>query len=118
MARPRFLTDQDFNENIIRGVERLEPNVEFLKVREIGLEEASDSEVLEYAAENQWIVLSHDVQTMSKEGIVRINNGQPMTGLLLVHQRSPIGQIIDDLLAIWGASELEEWSNRVFFLPF
>jgi predicted nuclease of predicted toxin-antitoxin system len=118
MAKPRFLTNHDFNENIPRGVERLEANVEFLRLREIGFEEKSDPEILEYASQNGWIVLSHDVNTMSAAAFSRIKNRQPMCGLLLAHQTSHLGPIIDNLLLIWSASELEEWHDRVFFLPF
>ena len=112
------MTNHDFNENLPRGVERLEPGVEFLRLRDIGYEEKSDPEVLEYAGQHGWIVLSHDVSTMSAAAFARISNGQTMCGLLLANQTSHLGPIIDDLLLIWADSELEEWRDRVFFLPF
>jgi predicted nuclease of predicted toxin-antitoxin system len=85
MSRPPFLADQDFNENILRGVHRLEPAVEFWKLRDVGLDKASDAEVLAYAASENWIVVSHDVNTMSAAANTRLRAGQPMNGLLLVH---------------------------------
>ena len=88
MSRPRFLADQDFNEHVIQGVWRLEPAVQFLRLRDVGLDEKSDSEVLEYAAKENWIVISHDVNTMSAEANSRLASRQPMTGLFLVHQLS------------------------------
>jgi hypothetical protein len=118
MSRPRFLADQDFNEHIIQGIWRLEPAVEFLRAREVGLDEKSDSEVLEYAAKERWIVISHDVNTMSAAAKARLTNRQTMTGLFLVHQLSPLGSIIDCLILIWAASEAEEWTDRILFLPF
>jgi hypothetical protein len=47
MSRPKFLVNHDFNEHIARGVERLEPAVELLRVRDIGLADAPDAELLE-----------------------------------------------------------------------
>lgn len=117
MARPRFLINHDFNENIPRGVERLEPRVEFLRLREIGFQEKSDAEILEYAGQHGWIVLSHDVSTMSAAAFDRVQDAQPMCGLLLAHQSSHLGPIIDDLILIWSDSELEEWRDQVFFVP-
>ncbi|MFN0086535.1 MAG: hypothetical protein ACKVX9_14195 [Blastocatellia bacterium] len=38
-------------------------------------------------------------------------------GLILVEQRLPIGEAIDDLLLIWEASDAEEWANRLEFIP-
>ena len=50
MSRPRFLVDLDFNENIVRGVLRLEPTVEFLKARELPADQRKDDVLLHLAA--------------------------------------------------------------------
>jgi hypothetical protein len=118
MSRPRFLADQDFNENILRGVQRLEPAVEFARLRDLQLDKASDADVLGDAAAESWIVVSHDVNTMSAAANARLASGQPMAGLLLVHQLAPMAAVIDNLVLIWAASEAEEWINQVRFLPF
>jgi hypothetical protein len=46
MSRLRFLADHDLNEHIVTGVKRLNPRIEFIRVRDVGLEAASDHEVL------------------------------------------------------------------------
>jgi predicted nuclease of predicted toxin-antitoxin system len=117
MSRPRFLADNDFNENVLKGVLRREPAVEILRLREVGLDQASDDAVLAYAAAERWIVLSHDVNTMSAAGYARIAAGQPMAGLLLVRQHARLLPTIVELLMIWTASEAEEWAGRVVFFP-
>lgn len=117
MSRPRFLADQDFNEHIPQGVRRAEPAVELLRLRDVGLETSTDTEVLTYAAAGDWIVASHDVNTMSAVAYSRVAAGQAMPDLLLVHQSSPLGPVIDSLVLIWAASEAEEWRNQVRFLP-
>lgn len=117
MSRPRFLADQDLNEHILRGVLRREPAIEFVELRDVGLEKRSDTEVLAYAAAESQIVVSHDVNTMSAAARVRLDAGQPMSGLLLVHQLTPLAPVIDSLVLIWVASEAEEWLNQVWFLP-
>jgi predicted nuclease of predicted toxin-antitoxin system len=117
MSRPRFLADQDFNEHILRGLQRAEPAVEVLRLREVGLEERPDPEVLAYAAAEGWIVLSHDVNTMSAAATARQVAGQPFNGLFLVHQQSPIAPVIEDLVLIWASSDAEEWAYQVWYLP-
>jgi hypothetical protein len=77
--------------------------------------ESSDSEVLDYAAENSLIVVSHDVNTMPAEAYARIATGKRIAGLLMVKQSYPIAPVIDSLILIWSASE--EWNNQVWFLP-
>lgn len=117
MSRPRFLADQDFNERILRGVLRQEPAIEFLRAREAGVQERSDSEVLAYAATAGWIVLSHDVNTMSAAATARIKAGQAMSGLALVHQLAPFAPVIESIVLIWATTEAEEWRNQIQFLP-
>lgn len=117
MSRPRFLADQDFNEHIIRGVLRREPAIDFVRLRDVGLERRSDAEILAYAAAENRIIVSHDVNTMSAAAYDRLAAGQPISGLLLIHQLAPLAPGIDNLVLIWTASEADEWLNQVCFLP-
>jgi hypothetical protein len=117
MSRPRFLADHDLNEHVVVGLLRREPCVELVRVREVGLEERSDAEVLEYAAGHDFLVVSHDVNTMTAAAYERVRSGLPMLGLFMVPQAAPIARVIDDLLLIWAASEAPEWRQQVIFLP-
>lgn len=47
----------------------------------------------------------------------RLAEGQQMPGLLMVRQTQPIAPVIESLLLIWSASDAEEWSGVVAFLP-
>mgnify|MGYP003394733266 CR=1 FL=1 len=87
------------------------------RLREVGLAKAADSAVLDYAARGGFIVVSHDVNTMRAAAVERIESGQDMTGLLLVHQRSPVAETIEELILIWIASDDTEWLGEIQFLP-
>lgn len=117
MSRPRFLADNDLNDHIVTGVCRREPSVEFIRSREIGLANRADAEILEYAAKNDLIVVSHDVNTMPKQAYSRMTEGRTFPGLLMVRQTEPVKPVIESLLLIWASSEREEWENTVEFLP-
>jgi hypothetical protein len=117
MSRPRFLADNDLNEHIIDGVLRREPALEFVRVRDVGMSERPDPEVLAVAAAQNFLLVSHDVNTMPGYAYSRVAAGEAMPGLLMVHQFQPIGQVIDSLLLIWSASEAEDWKDQVHFLP-
>lgn len=117
MSRPRFLADHDLNEHIIDGVLRREPTLEFVRARDVGMSERPDPEVLEYAARQGLILVSHDVNTMPGHAADRINSGQPVAGLLMVQQSQAIGPIIECLVIIGSASEAEEWQGQIVFLP-
>jgi hypothetical protein len=117
MIRPRFLADHDLNEHIVTGILRQEPVCEFLRARDLGLAARSDDAILEYAERERLLVVSHGVNTMPATAFARLSRGESFPGLLMVPQSSPIGSIIDNLLLIWAASDLEEWKDHVVFLP-
>jgi predicted nuclease of predicted toxin-antitoxin system len=95
MSRPRLLADNDLNDAIVVDVRRREPAAEFARLRDLGLATRSDPEVLDFAARENWIVVSHDVNTMREAASARLASGLSMSGLLLAHQRTPVSPIID-----------------------
>jgi hypothetical protein len=117
MTRPRFLADHDLNQHIVTGVRRREPAIEFMSVRDVGMHERADADVLTYAATHQLILVSHDVNTMPAAAFSRIRNGIFVAGLLMVKQSESVGAVIDDLVLIWSASKAEAWHNQVSFVP-
>lgn len=117
MSRPRFLADHDLNEHVVAGVLRQEPLIECSRVRDLGMSARSDDEILEYAEHNALLVVSHDVNTMPAAAYARLLRGESFPGLFMVPQASPVRPIIDSLVLIWAASDLEEWRDQVVFLP-
>lgn len=113
----RFLADENFNGDIQRGLRLRRPDLDLLRAQDVGLEESEDPDVLAWAAERERIVLTHDRATMPDFAYRRVRAGQPMPGLFVVDDRMGIGQAIEELLLIAGASEPREWLDRVLFLP-
>lgn len=117
MSRLRFLADHDLNEHIVTGVTRLNWGIEFIRVRDVGLEAASDQEILAYAFRESPCVVSHDVNTMTSAAAATIAAGKQFSGLFLVRQTTPVRTAIETILLAWSASEHDEWRNQVVFLP-
>ncbi len=76
MSRPEFLADHDRLEQIVAGVLRRVPTVEFIRVRDIGSVDRPDAEAQDYAANHELIIVSHDVNTMPAQAYDRIAAGQ------------------------------------------
>src|SRR5207244_8584922 len=38
-------------------------------------------------------------------------------GVIVVPQHLPLGEVADDLILIWTATEAEEWTDRIVYLP-
>lgn len=113
----RFLLDENFNGKIARGLRARKPDVDMVRVQDTELSRADDSTVLEWAAKEGRILLTHDLDTMTKYANERIEQGLPLAGVILVRDTLPVAKVIDDLLAVLGASEASDWENRTDFLP-
>ena len=81
------------------------------------LEAVSDPDVLALAAAEGRILVSHDFQTMPRHFGDFLQARGSSLGLILVPQHMPIGEAIEELLLIWGASDAEEWRDRWQALP-
>lgn len=112
-----FLADENYNGKILRGVRRERPDADIVRVQDTTIYRAADPQVLEWAAGEERILLTHDVETMVGYANERIAAGLPMPGVIVSRDTLPIGQVIEDLLTIMGASEMRDWENLVTFLP-
>jgi Domain of unknown function (DUF5615) len=113
----RFLADENFNNQIVRGILRRNPDVDIVRVQDVGLIEADDPTVLKWAAQHQRVVLTHDVATMTNFAYERVQSGQAMPGLFEVSRRVPVGLAIEEILLIAECSLEGEWEGQIRFLP-
>ena len=107
----RLAADEDFNNDIVRALRRTIPNVDVLTAREAGLGGCADPEVLAWAAEEDRVLLTHDVTAMTRHALERIARGQYMPGVIAVHQRLPIGAVVDDLVLVASCGFPGDWVN-------
>ena len=113
----RFAADENFNGDIVRGLLRRIPKLDIVRVQDVGLSGADDPSVLEWAADQRRIVVTHDITTLAKHAFDRVAGGQPMPGVFEVRSVVPIGQAIDDLILVAECSVEGEWEAQVRFLP-
>jgi hypothetical protein len=113
----RLCADENFNGDIVRGILLRDPNVDLVRVQDVGLNGKDDSEILEWAAENNRIVLTHDKKTMTGPAFQRVEDGLPMCGLFIISSRCPIGVAIEEILMLIECSEQHEWNGRAVHLP-
>jgi len=114
----RFLADEDLDSDIIRGLLSREPTIDVLDIKSADLRGSRDPVLLELAAEQDRILITHDRRTMTRHFQERLAAGLPSPGIFIVPQRSAIGDIIESLVLVWTASQPEDWRNQIAYLPF
>jgi predicted nuclease of predicted toxin-antitoxin system len=118
VSKPRFLADEDLRGSIVHAVRRFDGRVEISTVIAVGLDGADDQTVLDYAWQNHWVLVSHDVNTLKGMAEQRVRNGPGIHGLFLAAQNQSTRAVAESIVLAWSASEFHEWHNRIVFLPF
>ncbi len=57
----RLAVDENFNNDIVRGLLRRKPELDIVRIQDVGLSGADDPTVLEWAARENRVLLTHDV---------------------------------------------------------
>jgi Domain of unknown function (DUF5615) len=112
----RFQADADLNEILVKAMLRREPGVDIQTARAAGLAGLVDTDVLALAARSGRLLLTHDRKTMPKH-FAEFIAARSSAGVLIIPQKLPISQAVEELILVWVATEAEEWINRIYSLP-
>lgn len=113
----RLAADENFNNDIVRGVRRRNAAVDIVRIQDAGLSGADDQAILEWAAQTARVVLTHDVATMTRYAYDRVRQGKPMPGVFEVGRQVPIGVAIEEIVLLDECSLDEEWEGQARYLP-
>ena len=113
-----FVADENFNRRIVTGLQRRIEDLDVVRVQDVGLRTADDPTVLDWAAEQRRVLLTHDAATIPNFALTRVTTGQQMAGVFVVPAMLAIGEAIEDLALLAEASLDGEWDSQVRYLPF
>lgn len=113
----RWLADENFNNDIVRALRRRLPEVDLVRAQDVGLTGTNDGSLLDWAAENERVLLTHDVSTMTALAYRRVVDGRRMPGVFEVSRAVTIRTAIDDLVLLTECSRHGEWEGQVRYLP-
>lgn len=108
----KFQADADLNDDIVKGVKRRFPEIDFQNAKDGGLEGLDDPVVLALASNEARILVTHDRKTMPTHFGEFILN-QRSGGVIVVSKKAPISAVIEELVLIWLAATAEEFENRI-----
>ena len=113
----RLAADENFDNDIIWGLLRRRPDLDIVRVQDVGLAGAGDPEVLEWAAQEGRIILTHDKKTFVPYAYQRVAAGQRLPGMCAVTATAPVGAAINDILLLLQGTSEEEWEGQVRYVP-
>jgi Domain of unknown function (DUF5615) len=112
-----FLTDEDLHGPIVDGIRLHHPDLDVVRAVEVGLSGLDDDILLDWAAQQGRITVSHDVSTMTDSANRRVSSGRKMSGLIVVPQSLGTARAIADLRFVAEISTNDEMENATIWLP-
>src|SRR6266511_486398 len=112
-----LVADENFNNDILRGLLRQDPSLDVVRIQDVGLTHAPDPVVLEWGAQENRVLLTHDRNTVPKFAYERVKQGKPMPGVIEVDRSVPISVAIEDILLLAISSDKGEWEGQIIYLP-
>jgi hypothetical protein len=115
----RLASDGDVHGDILRGMRRLVPQLDLVRVQDVLPEGTADSAVLAWAATEDRVLITNDRNTMVSFAYQRAAAGHSCPGLIVTSNNQSTGDAIRDILLISEYMPEEEIRDQVvIFLPF
>ena len=110
-----LLLDENFDNDLMRGLLVRAPEFNVVRVQDV-IQGVTDDEVLQWAADNARILLTHDMNSMPAHCRDRWEDGLVIAGIIYVEQIIPIGTAIERILSLLKDSDPADWADRVEYV--
>ena len=96
-----------------------EPSLTVLAVGDEGApaRSTSDPEILEWCEQNQFSLITNNRESMPQHLSDHLSAGCHVPGIFTINLEVPMGKIIEELLLIAGASDTDEYIDRITYIP-
>lgn len=111
-----LVTDENVDSRVLRGLRARTPDLDVLRVQDVGLSATDDRQILAWAAAEGRVLLTHDVSTMTAFAAQRLAAGEPMAGVIIVAQTEAVGVVIDALRELVETHQPADVRNRILYL--
>src|SRR5438067_909469 len=91
----RLAADENFDNRILNELLNQQPELDIVRIQDVGLSGAVDQAILEWSAQEGRILLTHDKKTMTKYAYDRLRAGEPMPGLLVVSRNIAVSDAVE-----------------------
>lgn len=113
----KFLADENLQGRLLHGLLAALPDLDIVRVQDTDWSGLDDPSLLEQAARIGAILITHDVQTITRYAFERVRADKPMPGVIEVSDQAPPGIVLEDLVLLIAAGQQGDFENQVRFVP-
>jgi hypothetical protein len=115
----RYLLDEHVDSTLRAQLLRHEPDLVVWIIGDPGAPKRGtlDPDLLLWCEANDFLLVTNNRKSMPVHLQDHLAAGHHMPGILTLNPNMTLSATIDELLLIWGASEIEEYRDLLLYLP-
>ncbi len=114
----RLIADISLNHHLLTACRRRSKTIDFLSANKARIEGLSHSSLLHYAADEDRIVVTHDIHMLPAHFRTYLASGAFSPGVFLIHPQTPIADATAWLELASLASDHTDWQDQILEIPF
>ncbi len=113
------MLDEQLDTRVADGLKLLHPqfNVTYVGAKNALPKSTLDPDILDWIEQNGYILVTNNRKSMPVHIAAHFAQGRHFPGIITLTQEMSIGEVITDLEIIWGASEAEEYFDKITYIP-
>ena len=119
MSHIRYLLDENVAPLYRKVLRKREPTLVVWKIGDPGVPPKGtlDPDLLCWCEEQEFLLITNNRKSMPDHLAAHIEAGRHIPGIIELNPKMSIGETIEELLLIWGASEPIEYQDMIVYLP-
>ena len=119
MSTIRYLLDENVDPLFRTELLRYEPEMVVWRIGDPTTPSrgTSDPDILIWCEENAFILVTNNRKSMPQHLQVHLSEGRHSSGILELNPSMSIGETIEELVLIWSASDIDEYRDKLLYLP-
>jgi len=115
----QYLLDEHVDPRLRRALQRRAPEMVVWCVGDAGAPplQTSDPDILRWCEANGFSLVTNNRASMPVHLRDHLADGWHILGIFTLDPDMTMGETVDELLLIWGASEAEEYLDQLRYLP-
>lgn len=119
MKNIRYLLDENVSPIFRIELLKREPEIVVWKVGDLLAPPRGtlDPDILDWCEGNSFILITNNRKSMPGHVKEHLNRNKHFPGIIELNPNIPMGESIEELLLIWNASDINEYEDRLIYLP-
>ena len=115
----KYLLDEHINPRLQKGLLQHEPEIVVWRIGDPGAPplQSRDQDILLWCEARGFTLVTNNRASMPVHLRDHLTAGRHIPGIFILKRSLTMGEIIDELILIWGAAEPDEFADQLRYLP-